>query len=468
MVTHDDESLYAMPTPRASQAVYERGPLSVWQQMGISREFIDKAFRSASCEGAFKVQYIGGQLYSCDAWPDPRKGFPHTLFYTRRLHVMKLLHDAFLSPRSAPAADSVPIGEWEAVFCLGDCVASQLPFARERHIGSTYQLAPDPAAAFVPVSCPGSMNIPFPIWENNGHDRWDTWDQYTELIRDNARRWPWSTRRPQAVFRGAQRTCTILPEDLLALSGDHDGASKRSVSSLLVEPRRFNGVQLNQPDAVAARFDSTGVPAYVARAHNASAVCGRTAIAWQAGQSRQYRDRFNVSMTGGYWSVYAKSTDRRFADGFARDSPRHMPMSAMEQFKYIVWGEGNCGYAHRLRMMLHMGAVIIKPHSPELCVEPYALQMRPFVHFVPVDRRFSNLTHAIRWIDDHPERVKDIRRNSRLYGRTHVSQMGFVRYVRQLFFVYSQLLLFKVSLCPAAQKFVSTHSHVNSTHPPKW
>ena len=142
---------------------------------------------------------------------------------------------------------------------------------------------------------------------------------------------------------------------------------------------------------------------------------------------------------------------------------------------YIVWGEGNCGYAHRLRMMLHilhMGAVIIKPHAPELCVEPYALQMRPFVHFVPVDRSFSNLTHAIRWIDNHPERVQDIRRNARLYGRTHVSQVGFVRYVRQLFFAYSQLLLFKVSLCPgprrAERKFVSTHSHVNSTHPPKW
>ena len=159
VVTQDDAPLDAMPAPRASQAVYERGPLSAWQQMGISREFIDKAFRSAPCEGAFKVQYIGGQLYSCDAWPDPRKGFPHTLFYTRRLHVMKLLHDAFLSTRSVPTADSVAIGDWEAVFCLGDCVASQLPFARERHIGSTYQLAPDPVAAFVPVSCPGSMNI---------------------------------------------------------------------------------------------------------------------------------------------------------------------------------------------------------------------------------------------------------------------------------------------------------------------
>ena len=119
--------------PIASSAVYERAPLSPWMRMGISRGVIDAALTASPCEGAFKVQYLSGRLSTCAPAPNTSKGFPQTLFYTRYKHVLKVLDAAIKS--SGPA-----VGDWEAVFCLGDCIASQLVFAKERHIGTTERL----------------------------------------------------------------------------------------------------------------------------------------------------------------------------------------------------------------------------------------------------------------------------------------------------------------------------------------
>jgi len=412
--------------PIRSSAVYQRDPLDPWTRMGISQQVVDAALGSVACEGAFKVQYLSGQLYTCAPAPNTSKGFPHTLFYKRYKHVLKVLDAAIRS--NGPA-----VGDWEGVFCLGDCVASQLVFAKERHIGTVLPLFPDPVAAFTPVACPGSMNIPFPMWENNGYDRWDTWDNYTQNIRLHGNAWPWNKRVNAAVFRGAHRTCTLYPSDL---------------GLQTIHAERFRGVDLNQPE-VARQFDSHGIPATVARTHHEASVCSRSAIVWRSGQS-PLRSRFNVSLKGGYWNVYGEqgSQGQYAASGFANDSPKFMSMADMQAFRYIIWGEGNCGYAHRLRMMLHMGTVIIMPHDPEACIEAYALRLKPYHHFVPVDRTYSNLTDAIRWLDANPKAVESIRRNALQYGKQHVSQAGVALFVRRLLSEYSKLLTYRVTRCP--------------------
>ena len=149
------------------------------------------------------------------------------------------------------------------------------------------------------------------------------------------------------------------------------------------------------------------------------------------------KGRFNVALTS--WLDRFKKLQAK---------PTRLPMSDMESFKYIIYAEGHCHFANRLRQLLFMGTVILKQEVD--CDEHYAGLLRPFEHYIPVDYQFSNLTTALRWADDHPQMVKQIRKNMHAYAEKWLSPKAVLDYVIELILAYSKLVLYDVKLRPGA------------------
>ena len=114
---------------------------------------------------------------------------------------------------------------------------------------------------------------------------------------------------------------------------------------------------------------------------------------------------------------------------FPIDEPRSMSLEdQIKQFKYAVYAEGNCGWADRLKLLfLHGFLVFLQDTS---CAEYYRFFFRPWVHYVPVDGKFNNLTAGIEWAQQHDAEAKAIAIRGqehafRVLNRHHVQRFMF-------------------------------------------
>ena len=373
--------------------------LREWQTVGVSRASVTAALGAGLQQdyGCFGVTYINSKLYTWGSDTDQRSEFPGPLFRSRRQHILLTLRNVTVGNR---------IGDFEAVFCLGDCVTSQKFFDVSRHLGDVYPLHPDPLPVFSIVKCQGSMNIPYPIWDE-ATGPFTRWESEVGKLKNGARKVPWEERKSQAVFRGGQRTCVLHPK----VGQLNDG-------------RTFYEASPDDPEAAKK--------------------CGRTALLYQALRSAK-RNMFNVSLTSGYSiSHYA------FNLNATEDVPRYLTTEQFEAFRYIIYAEGHCQWANRLRKHLFMGAVIIMQVTQ--CVEPYGLRLKPWVHFIPVDYWFTNLTEAVVWGETHQLEAQQMIERMHRYAEEHVSARGILHFIGQLMLKYSELMQHNITMREGARE----------------
>ena len=370
--------------------------LSPWLARGVSAEAVDAAFevnqrQDAAC---FIVQKFGRALFTvgdADARPNRGKWNPGRLFRTRRQNILRLLR------RAIEIADDIP--DFEATFCLHDCVVSQDRNTSHNMFGTQYEFIPDPVAAFTVVSCVDSMNIPFPTWDYAaGYLR--NWDEKWRELRREARSREWDARKGQAVFRGGQRTCVLYPK-------------------------------------VGER--ANGVPFYRVSAKDGENAkkCGRNALLYQALSSTS-NHLFDVALTDGVdWRSFGHDELLR-----PPNKPRLLNKAEQEAFKYQIIAEGECQWANRLRDALFMGTTLILQDLQ--CVEYYGLELKPWKHYIPVDYWFTNLTQAVVWAENNQQAVKSMNEAKLEYAMQYLTTERIEEFVVKLMRKYAQLLTYSV------------------------
>ena len=169
--------------------------LGHWKSVGIDDRLFARALNETvkltHRSACFVVQYLDGELFTLRP-PDERAAFPGPLYRSRRQNIIDLL--------STSLDDSV--NNFEAIFCLDDCIVSQNRSVDVAPLRSGLLLE-DPLPIFTVVSCVGSCNIPFPTWDV-ATGAFDSWDKRVMEIKNNALDISWDKRHRKAVFRGAQ------------------------------------------------------------------------------------------------------------------------------------------------------------------------------------------------------------------------------------------------------------------------
>ena len=164
--------------------------------------------------------------------------------------------------------------------------------------------------------------------------------------------------------------------------------------------------------------------------------CGRTALLHAALTAGIDRDKFDVAFTsaGQDWSKFWGP----------QDEPNQMPMSEQERFKAVIYAEGHCGWASRLRVQLHMGSALLLQETP--CIEHYGMLLKPWVHYIPVKYDFSDLVEKTSWVMEHPNDVMSMVDRMHAYSEKILTKNAVVEYVEKLLFGYSKLQSYEVKL----------------------
>jgi len=125
------------------------------------------------------------------------------------------------------------------------------------------------------------------------------------------------------------------------------------------------------------------------------------------------------------------------------------------QFKYVIYAEGNCGWADRLKLLLNSGMVIILQHTP--CVEYFTEFLKPYVHYIPVDTTFSNISEAIHYAETHDEEVKQMIYAAHKVAETFISVKTMKTFVLALITKYANLLKYKVKRNTRGKRYLGSN-----------
>lgn len=122
----------------------------------------------------------------------------------------------------------------------------------------------------------------------------------------------------------------------------------------------------------------------------------------------------------------------------------HTALSRMEpkehhKFKYILYAEGNCMWADRIRQQLYGPSAILKQETP--CGQFFEPLLKPFAHYIPTDFFFTDTIEQIQWARSHDEAALKIVQNANEFGKNFLSLQGIEAYVEVLLNEYTALLV---------------------------
>ena len=122
---------------------------------------------------------------------------------------------------------------------------------------------------------------------------------------------------------------------------------------------------------------------------------------------------------------------------------------AFNDFAYSIVIEGNCGWADRAKVQLHMAPALFLQQS--YCREIYSFGLQPWVHFIPVDYFLNSLYTAWLWAQDHPDDVARIVENAHEFARSALSVHANVATAQKLLELYAAAQHFTPPSIEAAQ-----------------
>ncbi|KAL1521526.1 hypothetical protein AB1Y20_021185 [Prymnesium parvum] len=216
--------------------------------------------------------------------------------------------------------------------------------------------------ALTSVSCAAHKSLPFISWIVNVERATDLseWDEYLRTMWSPAV--PWEARLPKAVFRGRLRAYSYC-------HGWQNWSAPRYREPITAESWR---------------------------------TLGRAAI-WSARERSP--ELFDVNF--GNHEEMAEAWKLTAEQAAARDEPNSLSMSEQaRRFRYMVHAEGACGSSDRLKQSYAAPVLLLKQAAP--CHEWFERFFRPWVHYVPVDGNFLNLSDAVRWAKAHDAEAQQI------------------------------------------------------------
>ena len=125
------------------------------------------------------------------------------------------------------------------------------------------------------------------------------------------------------------------------------------------------------------------------------------------------------------------------------------------RYRLTVYAEGHLGWADRARLQLLTGSVLLMQET--MCREWYALALRPWVHYVPLEYWFGNLHAAARWAaaPQNSAAVRAIARNGRRFVDALLRPAAVRRYAIALLRGYGSALRYRVQRRAGAEAAAS-------------
>lgn len=219
--------------------------------------------------------------------------------------------------------------------------------------------------------------VPVPMGNTRGESAgWGTpledWDKYiSDTVVNTHEKFPWITKIPKAVFRGALLMQTWK---LGSCNAENNGSCER-----------------------ANRWTDVARGAMYRAAQNNS-------------------DMFDIAFT-----KHGLKTDYGFQqfEG-APEVERGIPFHENQRYKYVLNVGSNQDWAERLRSLLFMNSAIVI-HQAET-KEFYHPLLVPWKHYIPTDLLFTDLNRNVQWAKEHDSEVQDIVQNMNSLAKTFLSE----------------------------------------------
>lgn len=265
---------------------------------------------------------------------------------------------------------------------------------------------PQYGPVFAITKCTGMKVLPVPQWFAWRDGSFTAWNQRMDrMIETGFSGPPWTDKQSKAVFRGNVRP---------------------SVLQFNLTQQRLQFINITSES-----FDQLG----------------RTKI-YVLGERRP--DLLDVGL-------YGKGLDggsqllQTLGDAYRFRPP--IPMSDQaNHFKYVLYAEGACGWADRLKLLLVSGMLIFLQETP--CKEFFQPLLQPWIHYVPVANDFSNLIERLEWAQTNDDVARDIVDEAALLGRTLNSQASWDQYLERLLLGYSRRLAYTPVAREGTKRFI--------------
>jgi hypothetical protein len=106
-------------------------------------------------------------------------------------------------------------------------------------------------------------------------------------------------------------------------------------------------------------------------------------------------------------------------------------------YKYQLLIDGNsCAYS-RAYWQLFSNCVTFKQESP--AVQWYYADLKPYVHYIPLQNDLSDLVEKLQWAKDHDREALQISRQAQEFAKEHLSRESVLQYVYLLLKEYAAL-----------------------------
>lgn len=121
------------------------------------------------------------------------------------------------------------------------------------------------------------------------------------------------------------------------------------------------------------------------------------------------------------------------------------------QYRHVIYLEGTCGWADRLKNLLAYGMVIFLQDTP--CHEFFQPLMKPWVHYIPVQNDLSDLVDRVRWAREHETEARLIGQRAAEFAQDFLTTSAWQFYIKHLLRHYSSLIKYEPKRRPAAKRF---------------
>ena len=98
---------------------------------------------------------------------------------------------------------------------------------------------------------------------------------------------------------------------------------------------------------------------------------------------------------------------------------KYVSMADHCDYKYLIDLQGN-GYSARTKLLFHSGRPVF--YQARSWNEYWFFDMKPFVHYVPLNEDLSDFTEKFRWAESNPQECQNIANNALEYCRNNLTR----------------------------------------------